>query len=108
MTDRLEIGQRMKQEREVAGYTQAELAKLAGIDATVLSRIESGQRGIDSLILRRVARALGVPMDRFFATAETVTLARNGEGEKTRAMIDWARMMKADLRFVREAARRHE
>ena len=107
MDDRVVIGQRIKSEREFAGYTQAELAELVAIDATVLSRIENGQRGIDSLILRRVARVLGVPMDRFFAAPELVTLARNGDSELTRGMVEWARRMKADLRFVRETAQRY-
>jgi transcriptional regulator with XRE-family HTH domain len=108
MSDRTLIGQRIKEERETAGYTQAQLAERVAIDDTVLSRIENGQRGIDSLILRRIARTLDVPMDRFFAAPDTVALARNGDSEQIRGMIEWARRMKADLSFVREAARRYE
>lgn len=62
MSDRTVIGQRIRHEREAAGYTQARLAEIVGIDDTVLSKIENGQRGLDSLILRRIARALDVPM----------------------------------------------
>ncbi len=108
MSERILIGRRIKEEREAAGYTQAQLAERVAIDDTVLSRIETGQRGIDSLILRRVARVLDVPMDRFFAASEVVALARNGESDEVRAMIDWASRMKADLSFVREASRRYE
>lgn len=79
-----------------------------GIDDTVLSRIENGQRGLDSLTLRRVARTLDIPMDRFFAAPETVAIGRNGDSDGARAMIEWASRMKADLSFVREAARRYE
>jgi transcriptional regulator with XRE-family HTH domain len=108
MSDRTLIGRRIKEEREAAGYTQAQLAGHVAIDDTVLSRIENGQRGIDSLILRRIARTLDVPMDRFFVTREGVALARTGESEELREMIEWARRMKADLSFVRDAARRYE
>ena len=107
MSNHALIGQRIKEEREAAGYTQAQLAERVAIDDTVLSRIENGQRGIDSLILRRVARTLDVPMDHFFAVHETVAMARNGDSENVRAMVEWASQMKADLSFVREAARRY-
>ncbi|MGH2902816.1 MAG: helix-turn-helix domain-containing protein [Solirubrobacteraceae bacterium] len=108
MSDRTIIGKCIKHEREAAGYTQVQLAEIVGIDDTVLSKIESGQRGIDSLILRRIARALDVPMDRFFEAAEPLALAREADSEQLRGMADWARKMKADLAFVREqAARRY-
>ncbi len=107
MSDRTLIGRRIREEREAAGYTQAQLAQRAAIDDTVLSRIENGQRGIDSLILRRIARTLEVPMDRFFTAREGIALARSGDSEEVRGMVEWARRMKADLRFVRKAARRY-
>jgi transcriptional regulator with XRE-family HTH domain len=107
MSDHGTIGRRIKEERESAGYTQAQLAQAIGIDATVLSRIESGQRGIDSLILRRAARALDVPMERFFDVSQPLALARGADGEHLAVMINWARKMKADLRFVREATSRY-
>jgi len=108
MSDRALIGQRIKEEREKAGYTQAQLAERVAIDDSVLSRIENGQRGIDSLILRRVATTLDVPMDRLFAAPETLALARSNDSEQVRGMIEWARRMKADLSFVRETSRRYE
>ncbi len=107
MSDRIVIGQRIKHEREAAGYTQAQLAELVGIGDTVLCKIEAGQRGLDSLILRRIARAVDVPMDRFFVVAQPLALARDGDDERLRDMVEWARRMKADLVFVREAARRY-
>jgi transcriptional regulator with XRE-family HTH domain len=107
MSDHVTIGRRIREEREAAGYTQAQLAQAIGIDATVLSRIEGGQRGIDSLILRRAARALEVPMERFFDSSRPLALARGADGEKLAEMIDWARQIKADLRFVRQAAGRY-
>lgn len=108
MSDRTLIGRRVKEEREAAGYTQAQLAERVAIDDSVLSRIENGQRGIDSLILRRIAHTLDVPMDRFFVASDSLALARNGDSEGVREMVEWARRMKADLSFVREAARRYE
>jgi transcriptional regulator with XRE-family HTH domain len=106
MSDRIAIGRRIKHEREAAGYTQAQLAEIVGIDDTALCKIETGQRGLDSLILRRIARTLDVPMDRFFATEEPLALAREGDSERAREMTGWARKMKADLAFVRKEASR--
>ncbi len=104
MSDRQVIGSRIREEREAAGYTQAELGAKVGVDSTVLSRIESGQRGLDSIVLRRLAATLDVPMDRFFSD-KAVVMAR-GEGEQVQAMIRWARHMKSDIEFVsRELAR---
>jgi transcriptional regulator with XRE-family HTH domain len=113
MSDRdyARVGARIRREREAAGYTQASLAPLAGIDNTTLSKIESGKRGLDSLVLRRIARALDVPMDRFFAAddiGEPLVLGRDASGNGMDGMVAWARKMKADIAFIREAARRYE
>lgn len=111
MSDRVTIGESIRREREVAGYTQAALAERVGIDGTALSKIEAGKRGLDSLVLRRIARALNVPMDRFFTADhadEPLVLGRDVSGNGMDAMVAWARRMKADIAFVREAARRYD
>jgi len=108
MTERTGIGQRIRDERKAAGYTQAELAQIVGIDNTTLSRIEQGTRTLDSLTLRRISRALDVPMDRFFEESEVAVFARAGTSDDQKEMVDWARAMKADVAFVRqEAANRY-
>lgn len=107
MGDDLKIGQRIREEREAAGYTQAQLAERIGVGDTTLCKIELNQRGLDSLTLRRISRQLDVPMDRFFAE-EPLVLARAGGGEQMSEMLAWACEMSADLVAVREeAARRY-
>lgn len=107
MGDDPRIGQRIREEREAAGYTQAQLAELIGIGDTTLCKIELDQRKLDSLTLRRISRQLDVPMDRFF-TAEPLMLARAGAEEEMSEMRAWAYEMSADLAAVREeAARRY-
>jgi DNA-binding XRE family transcriptional regulator len=52
----------LRQLRTARGWTQAQLARRAGITVPYLSMLESGVRREPSLsVLRRLARALGVP-----------------------------------------------
>jgi len=53
----------VKKMREEQGVTQAQLAKKAGVTEAYVSMIEGGVRKNQSLpILKRLARALGVPV----------------------------------------------
>ncbi len=53
----------VKKMREEQGVTQAKLAKKAGVTEAYVSMIEGGVRKNPSLpILKRLARALGVPV----------------------------------------------
>jgi transcriptional regulator with XRE-family HTH domain len=53
----------VKKMREEQGVTQAQLAKKAGVTEAYVSMIEGGVRKNPSLpILKRLARALGVPV----------------------------------------------
>jgi transcriptional regulator with XRE-family HTH domain len=49
--------------REARGLTQHQLAALVGTSSAVVSHWETGNRGISAVMLRKVARALGVSMD---------------------------------------------
>ena len=50
----------LKYLRRVAGLTQAELARRAGVSQSLIARSESGKRRLSGPVLRRVARALDV------------------------------------------------
>jgi|SRR5579864_2579875 len=54
------IGQSIAARRQERGLTQSQLGEAAGLDQTVISRIESGQRGLDALELVSLSRALEV------------------------------------------------
>jgi transcriptional regulator with XRE-family HTH domain len=98
------LGERIKDLRVEHGYTnQREFAELIGIDAPRLSRIERGQRGIDTLVLRRAAQVLDVSLDDFFeAPATAVALPRGDEAVDT--MLDWARALQANIETVERYA----
>ncbi len=53
--DRRTLGTRLREAREYLGLSQDEVAKYVGVPRTALSHIESGQRRIDALELKKVA-----------------------------------------------------
>lgn len=61
--DRLRIGKRIREIRETRGLEAKDLAKLAGIDASNLSRIENGKYSVGLDILTKIAIALGKKID---------------------------------------------
>ena len=105
------IGARIREERTKRDLKQDMLATAVGIDGPRLSRIERGERGIDTLVLRRVARYFGLPMESFFEPegAGNLVLARQGdaEDEAMQTMLAYGRRLQRDARFVEtEFARR--
>ena len=105
------IGARIREERSKRELKQDVVAEAVGIDGPRLSRIERGERGIDTLVLRRVARYFGLPMESFFEPEgiADVVLARRGdaEDEAMQAMLAYGRRLQGDARFVEaEFARR--
>lgn len=61
--ERTRIGRRIRQIREERGIEARDLAKLAGIDAANLSRIENGKYSVGLDILSKVAAAFGKKLD---------------------------------------------
>ena len=61
--DRVRIGGRIRQIREDRGMEARDLARLAGIDAANLSRIEKGKYSVGLDILSKIAAALGKKID---------------------------------------------
>lgn len=55
-----ELGRRIKQAREQRGWTQIQLAEAIDLAQSAVSRIETGERTVDSLELAEIARALRV------------------------------------------------
>ena len=64
-TDRRDLGTRLRQAREYLGLSQDEAAKYLGIPRTALSHIESGQRRIDALELKKAASLYKRPVAHF-------------------------------------------
>ena len=61
--ERIRIGSRIRQIREERNMEARDLAKLAGIDAANLSRIENGKYSVGIDILSKIAAALGKKID---------------------------------------------
>lgn len=68
-TDRRDLGLRLREAREYLGLSQDEVAKYLAIPRTALSHIESGQRRIDALELKKIAILYKKPVS--FFTGET-------------------------------------
>ncbi|MCS0498832.1 helix-turn-helix domain-containing protein [Protaetiibacter mangrovi] len=64
--DLVALGQRIRQARERSGLSQAELAGEIGLDRTVVTKIESGTRGVSAIELSDIAAALQTRMSSFF------------------------------------------
>jgi Zn-dependent peptidase ImmA (M78 family)/DNA-binding XRE family transcriptional regulator len=55
-----ELGRRIARARELSQMSQGQLAEAVGLGQSAISRIESGERGVDSLELARIAETLDV------------------------------------------------
>ncbi len=72
----LELGQRIDALRAARGMTQADLASVIGRHPTVVTKIEAGQRGINSYELALIAEALETTVDDLLGRARTATPMR--------------------------------
>jgi transcriptional regulator with XRE-family HTH domain len=95
--DRKELGTRLRAAREYVGLSQDEVAKYLAIPRTALSHIETGQRRIDALELKKLARLYKRPVGYFTGEekveeelpADVAHLARAASGlsERDRAEL---------------------
>jgi transcriptional regulator with XRE-family HTH domain len=65
-----EIGEKLKNLRKKAGYTQEKLAEVIGVSRNQLQKYEYGTDGIDTEKLQLLASALSVPVQEFFLDGE--------------------------------------
>ena len=68
---RVRLGERLREAREYVGLTQDEVAKRLGVPRSALSNIEAGQRKVDALELRTLARLYQRPTAWFTEEGET-------------------------------------
>lgn len=67
---RLQFGQRLRALRESAGISQEVLAEKSGLHRTYVSSVERGHRNVGLENIFALADALGVPVARFFESAD--------------------------------------
>jgi XRE family aerobic/anaerobic benzoate catabolism transcriptional regulator len=58
-----QLGERVRAWRSASGTTRKSLASSSGVSERYLAQLEAGQGNISVLLLRKVARAMGVPVE---------------------------------------------
>ena len=66
MDIKLLVGKRVKELRNNLGFSQEELADLAGLDRTYSTSVECGRRNISNMNIEKLAAALKVTLSEFF------------------------------------------
>lgn len=79
--DQVALGRRLRETREYLGLSQQHVTAGTGIPRTAISEIERGNRRVDSLELRRLARFFRYPVSYFYGeepdqTETTAVLGR--------------------------------
>lgn len=69
--DRLELGAKLRECREYLGFSQDDVSTVLGIQRAAVSLIESGQRKVDVMELKKLAELYQRPVS--FFTAEKIT-----------------------------------
>jgi len=63
--DRKTLGERLREAREYLGFSQEEVATFLGISRSALSLMETGQRKVDALELKKLASLYKRPVGYF-------------------------------------------
>jgi Zn-dependent peptidase ImmA (M78 family)/transcriptional regulator with XRE-family HTH domain len=74
-----ELGNRVMSARKEQRLTQVELATAIGVDRTVITTIETGQRTVDALELARLAKALRRPIGWFVSDPPPSVVSRRAD-----------------------------
>ncbi len=84
------LGERIREARLRAGASQDDLGRSAGLERTVINKIESGIRKVSAIELSDIASALNVRMSSFFSDPTPALVAhRSSQGLDTAdSMID--------------------
>ena len=63
----IKFGQKVRAERQKQGLSQEGLAEKAGVHRTYIGMIERGEKNITLLNIEKIAKALGIPLDRLMS-----------------------------------------
>ena len=63
--ERRRLGEKLRQAREYVGYSQDEVANFLRVPRTAITNMESGQRKVDALELKRLAELYRQPVTHF-------------------------------------------
>lgn len=73
--DRMSMAERLRESREYLGYSQDEVATYLEIARSALSNIETGQRKVDAIELKKLAQLYKQPVSHFTGESEEPALA---------------------------------
>ena len=73
MTNKI-IGENIRKLRDNAGFTQGNLAAFIGVDQSLISKIEKGERNLSVELLEKLASLFGVTVDQI--ESESVTASK--------------------------------
>lgn len=91
-----EVGQRIRTMRQKKGMLQEELARKAGLSPSALSNFEQGRRRTSLDWLRKIGKALGVPVSDLIPESRVrKPLAENQEEEKL--LVLWRKLRTAEI-----------
>ncbi|GAA3748993.1 helix-turn-helix domain-containing protein [Salinactinospora qingdaonensis] len=77
------IGERIRESRAAAGLSQQDLADKVGLERSMISKLEKGDRRIDAVELTRLAGALDYPLTHFLHPAPEVISRRASIADST-------------------------
>ncbi len=99
-----EFGGRIADARSAAGFTQGDLASKLGLDRTAITKIETGDRKVDSFELARIADILKRPIAWFLVSPVPSIVSRRQarDGVEKAADID-LELLAADVEQLVEA-----
>ena len=64
-TERRSLGEKLRQAREYVGFSQDEVATFLKVPRTAITNMESGQRKVEALELKRLAELFRQPVGHF-------------------------------------------
>jgi transcriptional regulator with XRE-family HTH domain len=105
---RKRLAERIVEVRKLRDLTAKDLANAVGISPSYLSRIESGERALNTVLLSRLANALKVAVDDLFPRDPAVAMMRIGRSDdlQIQQMIDFAQRLREDIDVVEHFAAR--
>lgn len=104
--DKVRLGQRLAEARDLAGMTQESVARAVGLDRTAIVLLEKGDRNLKVPELVLIARALGRPLSYFVEPPVPAAVSRRSAPQaahdSTRALDAEIDQFAADLRGLME------
>jgi len=82
------IGSRVKQQRQVRGWTLDQLAETAGVSRRMVANVEQGEANPSVRTLLRLSDALGIGLPALVAPAPSAAAARRGQAPSIRGGVE--------------------